>query len=64
MSEQKGSPTAATRTVKQLAVTNDPRTNSAVVYAVCSDDTLWVGRDGEDWLQLQGIPGTRGRVEK
>lgn len=56
--------TVTQRTVKHLAVTNDPRTNSAVVYAVCSDDTFWLGRDGEDWIQLQGIPGTRGRVDK
>lgn len=51
------------RTIRHVAVTTDPRNAVVVIVAVLDDSSVWCSQGSDDWVELQGVPGTQARDE-
>ncbi len=51
------------RTIRHIAVTTDPRQSMVVIVAVLDDNAVWCSQGSDDWVELQGVPGTQIRSE-
>ncbi len=49
------------RNIRHVAVTTDPRSSTVVIVAVLDDASVWCTQGTEDWVELQGVPGTQVR---
>lgn len=49
------------RTIRHVAVTTDPRSSLVVIVTVLDDNSVWCTQGAEDWVELQGVPGTEVR---
>lgn len=47
-----------TRKIIQIAIDPALELSSSVVYALCSDGTIWSRTDvpGREWSQMEGVP--------
>ena len=50
------------RKIRHVAVTTDPRKHSMVIVAVLDDGSVWCTQGDDDWVELQGVPGTEKRA--
>ncbi len=49
------------RKIRHIAVTTDPRQSMVVIVSVLDDDSVWCSQGSDDWVELQGVPGTQVR---
>lgn len=49
------------RTIRHVAVTTDPRNSTVVIVSVLDDGSVWCTQGVDDWVELQGVPGTQKR---
>ena len=49
------------KTIRHIAVTTDPRNSTVVIVAVLDDASVWCTQGVDDWVELQGVPGTQVR---
>ena len=47
--------------IRHVAVTTDPRQSTVVIVSVLDDDSVWCSQGSDDWVELQGVPGTQAR---
>lgn len=52
------------RKIRHIAVTTDPRNSTVVIVAVLDDNSVWCTQGQEDWVELQGVPGTEVRASQ
>lgn len=49
------------RKIRHIAVTTDPRNSVVVIVSVLDDGSVWCTQGTDDWVELQGVPGTQVR---
>jgi hypothetical protein len=49
------------RSIRHIAVTTDPRNSTVVIVSVLDDGSVWCTQGTDDWVELQGVPGTQVR---
>ena len=47
--------------IRHIAVTTDPRNSTVVIVGVLDDASVWCTQGVDDWVELQGVPGTQVR---
>lgn len=49
------------RSIRHIALTTDPRNSTVVIVAVLDSGSVWCTQGTDDWVELQGVPGTQVR---